>query len=121
MEVVKAFNQHTEEQKQKKEKSNTIKTDTKILSFNLFKGGKSVAEIAKERNLASSTIEGHLAFFVGTGEIDIDSFVTKEKQLIIKEAAAKHGTESLTVLIQNLPEKYTYGEIRMTLASIKNS
>ena len=105
--------------KQRKEKSSNIKTDTKTLSFNLFKEGKSVAEIAKERNFASSTIEGHLAFFIGTGEIDIDSFVTREKQLVIKEAAAKQGTESLTTLIQILPENYTYGEIRMTLASIK--
>ena len=105
--------------KQRKEKSSNIKTDTKTLSLNLFKAGKSVAEIAKERNFASSTIEGHLAFFIGTGEIDIDSFVTREKQLVIKEAAAKQGTESLTTLIQILPENYTYGEIRMTLASIK--
>ena len=105
--------------KQRKEKSSSTKTDTKALSFKLYKEGKSIAEIAKERNLAGSTIEGHLALFVSRGEIDVDSFVSKEKQLLIKEVVVKHGTESLTTLIQNLPKDFTFGEIRMTLASLK--
>ncbi|MGH2566667.1 MAG: HRDC domain-containing protein, partial [Ginsengibacter sp.] len=58
--------------RQRKEKNDDIKTDTKTVSYNLFKEGKSVAEIAKERNFAVSTIEGHLVWFVGNGDIDIN-------------------------------------------------
>jgi hypothetical protein len=108
--------------KQRKEKSTvsaTPKTESRVISFNLYKEGKAVPEIAKERNLAASTIEGHLASFVSTGEIELDRFVSKEKQSLIKEAAVKHGTESLTALLQNLPDGFTYNEIRMTLASMK--
>lgn len=108
--------------KQRKEKttvSTTPKTESRVISFNLYKEGKAIHEIAKERNLAASTIEGHLASFVSTGEIELDRFVSKEKQSLIKEAAVKHGSESLTGLLQNLPDGFTYNEIRMTLASVK--
>ncbi|MDD4192673.1 MAG: AAA family ATPase, partial [Mangrovibacterium sp.] len=46
--------------------------NTRQLSYALFKSGKSVAEIARERQMAASTIEGHLTYFVGTGELALD-------------------------------------------------
>jgi ATP-dependent DNA helicase RecQ len=90
-----------------------------MISFNLFKEGKSVPEIAKERNMAISTIEGHLASFVANGEIDINKMVSEEKQLLIKEAAKIYGRESFKTLKDNLPENITYGEIRMVMAGEK--
>jgi hypothetical protein len=104
--------------KERKEKTTEEKTDTKILSFNLFKEGKSVAEIAKERNFAINTIEGHLAWFVGNGEININSLVPTQKQILIKEAAKIHGSLSLKTLIDNLPG-ISYGEIRLVMAAEK--
>lgn len=101
--------------RQRKEKSLEEKIPTNILSFNLFKEGKSIIEIAKERNLASSTIEGHLASFVATGEIDINKMVPEQKQLLIKKAAETHGKESFKILKENLPEDISYGEIRMVM------
>ncbi len=105
--------------RQRREKNEEIKTDTKTLSYNLFKEGKSIAEIAKERNIAIGTIEGHLAWFVGNGDIDINKLVSLEKQLLIKAAAKSHGTESNTILKENLPDNISYNEIRMVLASEK--
>ncbi len=105
--------------RERKEKSNEVKTDTKTLSFQLFKEGKSVSEIATERNLSVTTIEGHLAWYVGTGEIDINKMVSLEKQLLIKAVANTHGYQSHKVLKDNLPENISYGEIRLVLASTK--
>lgn len=105
--------------RERKEKSPEEKTPTNILSFNLFKEGKSVPEIARERNMAISTIEGHLASFVATGEIDISKMVSEEKQLLIKEAISIHGRLSTKILKDNLPEEITYGEIRMVMAAEK--
>ncbi len=103
--------------KSTEEKNAEIKTDTKTVSYNLYKQGKSVEEIAKERNLASSTIEGHLAAFVANGEIDLNKVVTPEKQNLIKEAVKIHGSESFKTLKENLPEDVSYGEIRMVMAA----
>jgi hypothetical protein len=105
--------------KNTEEKITEIKTDTKTVSYNLFKEGKSVEEIAKERNLAISTIESHLAAFVANGEIDLNNMVTPEKQNLIKEAAKIHGIESFKILKENLPQDITYGEIRMVMAAEK--
>ena len=105
--------------RERKEKSIEEKTPTNIISFNLFKEGKSIAEIAKERNFAITTIEGHLAPFVTKGELDINKMVSEEKQLLIKEAIKIYGSEGFKTLKENLPEDVTYGEIRMVMAAEK--
>lgn len=109
----------TNPKKEKKEKPVEERTPTNTISFNLFKEGKSLAEIAKERNMAVSTIEGHLTSFVANGEIDISEIVSAEKQLLIKEAVKIHGRESLKIIKENLPDDITYGEIRMVMAAEK--
>jgi ATP-dependent DNA helicase RecQ len=105
--------------RERKGKSLEEKTPTNIISFNLFKEGKSIAEIAKERNFAITTIEGHLASFVANGELDINKMVSEEKQFLIKEAVNIHGSESFKILKENLPEDVSYGEIRMVMAAEK--
>lgn len=105
--------------KERKEKSTEVKTDTKTQSYNLYKEGKSVAEIAKERNFSPQTIEGHLAWFVGNGDIDVTEFVSEAKQDLIKKAVAKFGNISHKTLIDSLPADITYGDIRMLLAAQK--
>jgi uncharacterized protein YpbB len=59
-------------------KPKKIKEDTKKTSFDLFMEGRSVLEIANERELNVNTIETHLAHYVGMGEIPVDKFVSKE-------------------------------------------
>ncbi len=105
--------------RERKERSNEVKTETKTISFQLFKEGKSISEIAKGRNLSVGTIESHLAWYVATGEIDINKMVSIEKQLLIKAAAKTHGFQSHKTLKDNLPENISYGEIRLVLASQK--
>ena len=46
-------------------------SDTKFISLQMFEAGKSIDEIAKSRMLVPWTIEGHLAFHVGEGRLDI--------------------------------------------------
>ncbi|HZI68468.1 MAG TPA: helix-turn-helix domain-containing protein, partial [Hanamia sp.] len=105
--------------RERKEKLTEEKTPTKMVSFNLFKEGKTLEEIAKERNLSVGTIEGHLVEFVANGEIYIDEIVQKEKQELIKAAIKIHGTSGTRNLKDNLPESITYGEIRMVIVAEK--
>ena len=109
------------EKKETKEKKTTEKKiDTKTISFNLFKKGKKVSEIALERNLSGSTIEGHLIYFVGIGEIDINEMIPAAKQDLIRKAVKIHGSLSHKTLIENLPSNISYGELRMVLAAEKS-
>lgn len=91
-------------------------SDTKRTSYELFRAGKSVSEIAEERQLAVVTIETHLSYYITTGELDINAFVSPDKQDLISECIAKHGKLSMKLLKDNLPEKISYGEIRMMIA-----
>ncbi|HEX7457360.1 MAG TPA: helix-turn-helix domain-containing protein, partial [Ginsengibacter sp.] len=107
--------------RERKEKNTEVKTDTKTLSYNLFKQGKTIVEIAKERNFTVSTIESHLAWYVGNGDVDINKIVSLEKQLLVKAAAKSYGNSSAKILKEKLPENITYSEIRLVLASEKVS
>lgn len=101
----------------KDSKGSTVKVSTQTISYNLFREGKSIVEIAKDRNMAVNTIEGHLSSFIADGMIDIDDLVTPELQQQILKAAAVHGWENLKILKDNLPENISYGQLRMTKAS----
>jgi hypothetical protein len=65
---------------EKKKISKKIKEDTKKISYDLFKEGKSVSQIAEERKLSITTIEGHLAYYVGKGEIPINNLFPGKQQ-----------------------------------------
>lgn len=111
----------TVKEKVQREKNAVTKTDTKTLSFNLYKEGKSIAAIAAERNLSVGTIEGHLIPFIGDGEVEINDLVPVKKQQQILDAVAIHGSLSHKTLIENLPQDITYGEIKMVLAAVKST
>lgn len=94
-------------------------TDTYSLSFRLFKSGKTISEIAEQRDLAESTIETHLTRFIQSGDIDIEELVSLEKIEFIHQAIAELGGEvSVGKLKETLGEDYSYGEIRAVLATL---
>ena len=103
-----------------RDKNVVAKTDTKTISFNLFKDGKTIAEIAAERKLTIGSIETHLIPFIADGEIEINSLVSVKKQQLISAAVAIHGALSHKILLENLPPDFTYGEIKMVLACVKD-
>ncbi|MEO9210700.1 MAG: helix-turn-helix domain-containing protein, partial [Ginsengibacter sp.] len=107
--------------RERKEKSTEVKTDTKTISFNLFKEGKTIAEISQERNLTLGTIENHLAHFVTQGEIHIDKLCSPSKQEKIKEAIRINGTTLPKILFDYLGKGFSYSEIRMVVAAEKSA
>ena len=100
--------------------TNPDKPDTKKMSFDLYKTGKSISEISKERNLSSSTIEGHFAYFIETGELNIDELLDKNKQQKILEIINSSENKSLTSLKEQMPFA-DYGEIKWMFAAIKKT
>jgi len=93
-------------------------SDTKRISLELYNQDKSIADIAAERQLAVTTVETHLSYYITTGELDINDFVPADKQELIAQAITQYGRLSLKVLKDNLPEEISYGEIRMMVAHL---
>lgn len=96
-----------------------VKTDTKQISYELFLQGKGIQEIADARGLVKGTIEGHLAHFVGLGELNINEIVPREKIVLIRQAAEEKGRESLSLIKEHLGDDCSYGEIRLVLESLR--
>jgi hypothetical protein len=93
----------------------TFKLNSKQLSYELFKSGKTIAEVAQERNLAVSTIESHLAEYVALGELNVDQFVNRDK--INKAEMCFQSAESygLTEARNNLGEDFSFAELKYIL------
>lgn len=93
------------------------KVDTKAQTLALYRQGMSIGEIAKQRSLTASTIENHLASFVASGEVDINSLVSLSHQKIIAGVIRSfRKAYTLTEVKNLLPDDYTYGEIRIVQA-----
>lgn len=94
------------------------KTPTREISFGLFKEGKSIAEIADERSLAYTTIEGHLCLYVETGEIKATELMDEQKLNNILSLITPE-TGSLTEIKSQLGDDYTYGEVKIAMGEWK--
>lgn len=105
------INQKVSVKSRQPKSTNTVRGDTKIQSLNLYKEGISIDEIAKRRNLAKQTIEGHLAHFIFSDEICITDLVEEEKIDKIATSIKTHGTLTLAPIKQDLGEGFSYGEI----------
>ncbi len=122
--IIRDFAQFTENRRKGKKEKPKKEKEPKILSrdetLELFKSGKSIDEIAVERNLAISTIESHLSYFVRRGLLDVNQLVDPEKIEMILEAAKTLKTNSLGAIMAVLGSEFTYGDLRFVLAQYQN-
>lgn len=91
------------------------KVDTKKLSFDLYKSGKTIQEIAKERGFAISTIETHLTHYIGTGEIDIFDVIDKNKVENIRDYILEKKPTSMNDTKLAMGNEVSYSEIRAVM------
>jgi hypothetical protein len=91
-----------------------LKLPSPEITFTMFTNGKTIEEIALERNLAKTTIEGHLALKVGNGQLPITQMVAPEKIEAIQKVLLQHTNEdALTPIKEILGDSYSFNEIRM--------
>jgi len=96
--------------RQKKEKGESHR-----ISLEMFKEGKSIADIASARDMVISTIEGHLSHFIPTGEIDVLDLVEESKLEKILALLNEQPTTSSSIIKEQLGEEFSYGEIRAAI------
>ena len=113
---------NTKEPKLVTEKTNRPeKGATQQMTLTLFKEGKSIREIATLRTLTVSTIEGHLASFIGD-ELSIERFLAKEDlDAMIPVITPFLNVENppYKLIFEKLNSKYSYGQIRMVFNHLK--
>jgi len=95
------------------------KKSTKQISFELFKSGLSIPEIAKERSLTKGTIESHLASFIPSGDVDILELIELKRYKKIVNQIEEVEFKNLTELKEKVDKSFTFMELRMVLLSME--
>lgn len=126
-EINKSFqgNEPTTRKRKPRKERKSKKADapsTYDITLDLFKSGMTIDQVAKERGLAASTIEGHLAKAVETARLDIFSFMNEKEVTEITDAIRllPEGFVSKQ-LYDALEGKYGYGKLRAVIAYVKFS
>ena len=89
------------------------KEKTHIVTYNLYKEGKGIKEISKERNLQATTIEEHLFKCLNEDkDINIDDLIKKDYEKIILDAIIKIGGSKLKPIKDSLPNEVDYMSIK---------
>ncbi|WP_319588464.1 helix-turn-helix domain-containing protein [uncultured Desulfobulbus sp.] len=96
------------------------KEDTKTLSREMLASGLSIMEIAQQRGLTPQTVEGHLAFFVKTGELAIDGLMPADRLRELEERITNIQARSIKDLKIALGDDFSYGEINLMLAHLEH-
>ncbi len=110
---------HLKAPKRERRQPRESETDTKQKTFELFNLGHPLEEIAQLRQLAASTIEGHLAYYVGTGQLNISQLISDPARMnTLRKAIEQHGGDALTPIKNSLGEGYSFGEIRLVMAHL---
>jgi ATP-dependent DNA helicase RecQ len=88
-------------------------------SFELFRAGISITEIAAMRKLSPMTIESHLCNFIQTGEMEVSEMVPAAKMPQIQNAIESYGAERLAPLKEVLGDDFSYTEIKAVVSWMK--
>ena len=95
---------------------NNIKADRYELTYDCYREGLSLKEIAQKRNLNETTIINHLEKCQKQGRaVAWSRFIDPEKENAILEAIQKLGSERLKPIKEALPEEISYTDIRLAI------
>lgn len=112
--------QKTEEVQVAEKKEKAQKGDSQRITLSLFNEGKSVKEIVAERNLSTTTIEGHLSGFILTGDLSVDKLISKDKQdYLIPRLKEIPFNTPLSSIKENLPKEYSYLDIKSIINHLR--
>ena len=90
--------------------------ETKQISFDLFRQGRTPEQIAQERGYSVGTIYGHLSFFVKRGDIALSELVSEsQQQTILRAIELTRGQNSLTAIKSFCSPDIDFGQIRLVL------
>lgn len=107
--------QVVEVQRERKAKS-ASKQGSHLDSYQMWRTGSSIQEIAAERELSTQTVENHLFKCAEEGyEIDWQPFLTTKQQELINEAVELVGDDKLKPIKEAVPEEVTYFMIKVAL------
>ncbi len=102
-------------------RAKSVKGDSQKTTLTLIKEGFTAEQVAAERSLSLTTIQGHIAEFILSGDLELSKFMEEDKILLIKDYFLSNNRESAGDARRNLGDVASYSEIKMVLAHLKHS
>ena len=105
--------------KPQNEKRKVIKGDSVLETFELYKKGFNIEDIAATRGLKKLTIYSHINELISRAEIRIEEIMSIDRIQPIKDCLVMNDQMSLTDIKETLGSDYTFEEIRLVKTSLK--
>jgi len=96
----------------------TQKGETKRISLELFKSGKSVDEIARLRDLTPGTVLTHLTNYIGSA-LDATELLHPDRLDMLIKTINENPEKTMSEIKQLLKHKVEFHEIKIALAALK--
>lgn len=117
------FNKEEVEEKFKENIKKNGKKKSFVITLDMLREGKKFHEIAKEREIALSTIMSHINQYLEEGNkidfpIDFDCLFSKEEENLVLDAVEKVGYGKLKPIKENLEKDVSYEKIRFIVSKI---
>ena len=108
--------------KKKENKEKEKKEKTWVITYKMYKEGKTVMQIAQERSLTETTILGHLARYVESGDIDVHKLVSNDVIEKVSEYMSSRNGEAVAIkeVFEYFNETISYGDIRLVLSHLNS-
>jgi len=108
-----------EAEKEARRAAKAAQPSTYQITLEMYREGKSVKDIAAERNLSTITISGHLARFIESGDLSVYDFIDRP---MVDEIVSALNTQEFTTLREIYDyflERYSFDEIKYVIAHNK--
>jgi len=101
---------------------NEDKVPSYVITYNMYKAGKSIEDITCERQLKSLTVQDHILKCAYEGfEVDLDDFIPKHHEALIIEVIEKIGASKLKPIKDALPKEIDYLAIKAAIFKYSNN
>lgn len=104
--------------KKEKKEAKPKKKSTFEITFELFKNGKTIKEIASERQLSPSTITGHCERLLREEKIELDELLEADRIKALSDLFDENDGMSLGDLKEKVGTKFTWDELKLYSASL---
>ena len=87
-----------------------------VITYNMYKQGKSIEDIISERELKSITVQDHILKCAYDGfDVNIDDFIPKQYEALIIEVIERIGASKLKPIKDELPNTIDYLAIKAAI------
>lgn len=101
---------------QEKPQDKVVKQPSHLVTYELYRQGKSLQDIATERQLSHITVENHIVQCLEEGlSVEWEDILTAEQEVLIQDVVSRVGADKLKPIKDELPSEISYFMIKAAL------